>query len=159
MPIKNNKLINNRISRSVVQGFTLMEVLVAVIVLSIGLLGLASLQAVGLRNNQSALLRSQSTVLAYEAVDRMRANRSAALNGNYNTDFSTSALTCVSNPTLSGTIAQIDLIQWKNSLACSLPSGDGKIERGTGNLFTISVRWDDSRGQQSAQIFTVTTQL
>lgn len=156
MSIKNS-LIFSRVLHKAAQGFTLLEVLVAVIVLSIGLLGLASLQAVGLRNNQSASLRSQSTVLAYEIVDRMRANRGPALNDSYNTDLSMP--TCVANPALSGTIANQDLVQWKNSLACSLPSGDGKIERGNGNFFTISVQWDDSRGQKDPQVFTVTMQL
>ncbi|MFZ4792099.1 MAG: type IV pilus modification protein PilV [Candidatus Competibacteraceae bacterium] len=149
----------NKIPQRRVQGFTLLEVLVAIIVLSIGLLGLASLQAVGLRNNQSATLRSQSTVLAYEIVDRMRTSRNRALNDEYDTDFSTSTPACVPNPTLSGTIAEQDITQWKNSLACSLPSGDGRVVRGNGNFFTISVRWDDSRGQKDPQIFTVTAQL
>lgn len=143
--------------RKRIGGFTLLEVLVAVIVLSIGLLGLAGLQAVGLRSNHSATLRSQSTALAYDIVDRMRANRAAALKGDYNVDF-TSTPVCDTNPTLSGTVAENDLTQWKANLACSLPSGDGKIEL-SNSLFTISLKWDDSRGQGSLQTLKVETQL
>ena len=55
-------------------GFTLIEVLIAMLVLAVGLLGLAGLQATSLRNNQSAYNRSQATQLAYDLADRMRAN-------------------------------------------------------------------------------------
>lgn len=55
-------------------GFSLLEVLIAIVVTSIGLLGLAAMQATGLRNNHSAYHRSQATVLAYDIADRMRSN-------------------------------------------------------------------------------------
>ena len=55
-------------------GFTLIEVLIAMLVLAVGLLGLAGLQATSLKNNQSAYNRSQATQLAYDMADRMRAN-------------------------------------------------------------------------------------
>ena len=57
------------------QGFTLIEVLIAIIVLSIGLLGLAGLQLTSLRNSNSAYTRSQAVILSYDIVDRIRANR------------------------------------------------------------------------------------
>ena len=60
------------------RGFTLLEVLIAVMLLAVGLLGLAGLQAVSLRNNHSAYLRSQATMLTYDIIDSMRTNRSAA---------------------------------------------------------------------------------
>ena len=55
-------------------GFTLIEVLIAMLVLAVGLLGLAALQASSLRNAQSAYNRSLATELAYDLADRMRAN-------------------------------------------------------------------------------------
>ena len=58
-------------------GFSLIEVLVALLVLSIGLLGLAALQAQGLRFNHDAYVRTQATNLAYDIVDRMRVNNTA----------------------------------------------------------------------------------
>ena len=57
-------------------GFTLLEVLIALLVLSIGLLGLAALQTVGLRSNQMANLRTLATQRAYDISDQMRATRS-----------------------------------------------------------------------------------
>ena len=118
-------------------GFTLIEMLVTVVVLSIGLLGLAGLQASGLRNNHSAYLRTQATFLAMEIADRMRANRDAAVNGSY--DLLRSA-----DPASGTSIAANDLITWINDLENRLPSGDGAISR-NGDLFTITVFWNDTR--------------
>jgi len=56
------------------RGFTLLEVLIALLVLSIGLLGLAALQTTGLRSNEMASMRTTATQLAYDISDRMRAN-------------------------------------------------------------------------------------
>ncbi len=67
--------IVNRRSRQ--SGFSLLEVLIAIVITSIGLLGLAAMQATGLRNNHSAYHRSQATVLAYDIADRMRSNASS----------------------------------------------------------------------------------
>lgn len=118
-------------------GFSMIEVLITVLILAIGLLGLAGLQSTGIRSNHSAYLRSQATILAYDIADRMRANRSAALVGAYTTAGS------------SGIPAQ-DIIAWKNNLAAMLPEGDGIISRTAGNRFTITVQWDDRRGENQA---------
>ena len=59
-------------------GFALVEVLVAVIVLAIGLLGLAGLHATGFRDNHGAFVRTQATYAVNDLADRMRANRVAA---------------------------------------------------------------------------------
>ncbi len=56
-------------------GFTLVEVLVSMVILAIGLLGLASLQGISLKNNQDAYLFSQANALAYEMSDRIKANK------------------------------------------------------------------------------------
>ena len=64
-------------------GFTLIEILLAVVVLSGGLLGLAGLQLTGLKSNHSAYLRSQATILTLDIADRMRANRISAITGAY----------------------------------------------------------------------------
>jgi len=150
-------------------GFTLLEVLVAVLVLAIGLLGLAGLLASSIRNNQSAYQRTQATWLAYDIVDRMRVNRAAALasSNNYNTALGSPA-TCVANPTLSGAMAAQDLTGWKNQLACALPAGDGSVAVNSATrLVTVNVQWNDSRGigvgtgnaGDTAQKFRIDTQL
>ena len=136
-------------------GFTLIEVLIAMVVLAVGLLGLAGLQATSLRNNQSAYNRSQATQLAYDLADRMRANR--LFGANYLTTFmAPTAATCATSDTpctactsaaKSCTPPQLavkDLFEWNNALTSTLPSGTGTITI-TGAVYTISVNWDDNR--------------
>lgn len=141
-------------------GFTLLEVLVAILVLSIGLLGLAGLLASGMRNNLSALHRTQATWAAYDMIDRMRANRVAALAGNYNTAMAAAAA-CSAAVADAGTMVGNDIANWKNQLACSLPTGTGSIAVDAAQKSTIIVRWDDSRGTQgqALQTFRVESQL
>ena len=66
------------------QGVSLLEIMIAVLVLSIGILGMATLQLQALKSNQSALTRTEATQFGYMIADMMRANRSAALLGQYN---------------------------------------------------------------------------
>jgi len=66
-------------------GFTLLEVLIALLVLSIGLLGIGKLMMLSARANDSAYMRSQATALAYTMLDAMRANRQAAIVQGYDT--------------------------------------------------------------------------
>jgi len=65
------------------KGSSLLEVMIAVFVLAVGLLGIAGLQVTAVKNNHTASLRSQSTQLAYDLADRMRANMPATISGNY----------------------------------------------------------------------------
>jgi type IV pilus assembly protein PilV len=132
-------------------GFTLLEVLIAILVLAIGLLGLAGLQVTGLRADHSAFHRSQATMLAYDILDVLRANRQDARNGAYNLGLGDGA------PTGSSRSAQ-DLNRWLAELANRLPQGDGGVTVAN-NLVTVTVQWDDSRGTQAPQQFQVQSQL
>lgn len=78
-------------------GFTLVEILITVLVLSIGLLGLAALQTVGMRNTSHAFLRSQATVLGNSFIERMRANSTGVDNGDYRA-VNTAAIACNTPP-------------------------------------------------------------
>jgi len=139
------------------RGFTLIEIMVAVVVLAIGLLGLAGLQATSLRFNSSAYLRSQATSLAYDIADRMRVNAVAARGGAYDGVALQTPLACTA-AALAGDVANQDIQAWRNALTCTLPFGTGSIAR-NGTVFTITVQWDDSRGQQPAQQFTMMTSI
>ncbi len=137
------------------RGFTLIEIMVAVVVLAIGLLGLAGLQATSLRFNNSAYHRSQATNLAYDMADRMRVNRQAALNAAYDLcNANVNAAVCVG-------LAKQDVQEWRTALASTLPLGTGSIARTAGtNVFKITVQWDDSRGEAVApQQFAMDTEL
>jgi len=136
------------------RGFTLVEALVALVVVSIGLLGVAALQLSSLRSNHSSSLRSQATLLAYDIVDRMRANQSAATNGGYDIAIATTPS--------GGTVAGDDLVRWKQNLANTLPAGQGAVARsgvGAATKFTITVQWDDSRGAEAPVSFVMETQI
>ncbi|ABA58729.1 Type IV fimbrial biogenesis protein PilV [Nitrosococcus oceani ATCC 19707] len=133
------------------KGFSLLEVLVSVAVLSIGLLGLAGLQTTGIRHNHSAYLRSQATLLAYDITDRMRANRTAALNGGYTLDLGTPPVTPAKNCNAAtcepGELAAYDLYSWFQNVTAVLPSGDSKIELNSG-VVTVTLQWDEKWTQR-----------
>jgi type IV pilus assembly protein PilV len=133
------------------KGVTMIEVLVAVIVLSIGLLGLAGLQSAGLTHNQSASFRSTATMMTYSILDSMRANRMEAMNGSYNITLGASA-------TSGSSVAEQDLDDWLSELALRLPAGTGAIHVDN-NVVTVTIQWDDSRGALAAQQFVLTTRL
>jgi len=142
-------------------GFTLLEILVAMLVLAIGLLGLAGLMTSSMRNNLSASHRTQATWMAYDIVDRMRANRVNAVAGSYVTAMGTAATCAPAATSTTATPAQ-DIAAWKNQLACALPAGNGSIAIDPNTrVATIQVQWNDSRGNQGSanQIFKVETQL
>ena len=107
--------------RSGQRGYTLIEILVAAVLLTGGLIGLASMQASGTRLNNSAYLRTQASVLAYDIVDRMRANRAAVRAAAY--DLALGDAT----PAMPSSVANIDLIQWRGAADYYLPAGNGSI--------------------------------
>jgi type IV pilus assembly protein PilV len=138
-------------------GFTLLEVLVTVLVLSIGLLGLAGLQTAGLRSGQSAAQRSAATQLAVDIIDRVRANPLAKDQYAANAAGSDDCLGIACTPEQ---MAGYDLAQWTAALAAQLPSGEGTVCKdsspndGTpgspacddgGNTFAVKIWWDDQR--------------
>jgi type IV pilus assembly protein PilV len=161
----------NKISRA--KGFTLVEVLVSLVILAIGLLGIAKLMLLSSHSNDSAYLRSQATALAYEMLDNMRANRQEALppNSSYNTAaaapvvFPYAGVPCVGTACTTATqVALYDLFQWGMRLdansglvpAGALPNGQGSVAPVTdGNnqtTVTIVVSWNDSVAQSTLNV-------
>lgn len=134
------------------RGFTLIEVLVALLIAAVGLLGMAALHLSGLRAVETAYLRSQATLAANDLLERMRANADAARAGNYVAAYGavTSAGTdCEATSCTGAQMAAFDLARWKTTLA-GLPSGDGKVEQ-VGTRITVTVRWDNSRSGDATQ--------
>lgn len=123
-----------RVSRAPALGFTLVEVLIALIVLSIGLLGIAALYVETLRANRSALVRTQAIALAADLADRIRANRVPADAYVVRT---------------AGSRADLDLDQWEADIAERLPTGSSGILRfraGTATTpaqYMIIVSWPE----------------
>lgn len=123
------------------RGFTLLEVMVAVFVLSIGLLGLAHLQVVTLKATQSADFKTQATILAMDMFSRMRANQDAAYGNNYAIGLEDAVPGTTS-------LADRDITEWRNNISNQLPGGQGAIAcPGFVNLntfiCTVTIAWSD----------------
>lgn len=141
-------------SLAAARGVGLIEVLVAVLVLAIGLLGVAAMQATALRNSQSSLERSQGVMHVYTILDAMRANPDAARGGGYNM-----GMTCV--PPAAGSLISSDQRQWITVLQDNLGTTACGQVNCVATVCTITVRWDDSRGSGGnvAQTLSTTTRI
>lgn len=128
-------------------GMSMIEVLVAIVVVSLGLLGLAGLQATGLKNNFSAHSRAQAMQFAQDMLDRMRTNRNAALGGSYDLALAAAAPACASAITC-------DLADWMADVT-TLPAGDASISRPAAGIARIDVQWDDSRAGGANAVGTI----
>lgn len=123
-----------------VAGFTLVEVLIALVVLSIGLLGIAALYLETLRANRTALYRTQAVTLAADLADRIRANRDPA-----------GAYACASPCAPGGgtDIASQDLTQWVGLVQAQLPEGTAAVTYlndgvdNTPDVYTIDISWTE----------------
>ena len=131
------------------RGFTLLEVLIAVLVLAFGLLGMAGLQMSALRNNQSSLQSSVAVIESYTIVDAMRADRANAINGAFNIGLE--------DEPVGVTFAANELSKWRNRLIDALgEDARGSVACDT-TLCSITVQWDDTRataGEAAQQIVT-----
>ena len=139
------------------RGFSLVEILVALLVLSLGLLGTAALLSTSLRSSNSAYLRTQAALYAYDMLDRMRANREAARAGRYNLALEDAAPTC--NP-VAYNLVDCDRAEWRADVA-SLPAGTGAIGYDPNTqLATVVVQWNDERaGGSTTASVTIQSQL
>jgi type IV pilus assembly protein PilV len=125
------------------RGASLLEVLIAILILAIGMLGVAAMQAMSLRNSLSALERSQATVQTYAILDAMRANIVDARANQYN--LALAAAPCPV-PAAGATLPTRDLSNWIGSLQATLgPSACGGVACAA-NVCEITIRWNDERG-------------
>jgi len=128
------------------RGFTLVETMVALVVLSVGLLGVAKLVTGAVHANDSGYMRGQATQLAYEILDQMRANRPAATSYGGAGAFTD----CSTNPCTAAALAGLDMFNWNARVAATLPQGTGAVAAAAGlggTIATIVVSWDDSQAQ------------
>jgi len=141
------------------RGFTLIEVLVALAVLSFGLLGIAALQTKGQQFVQEAYFVTQATVLANQIMDRIRLNDNYARttfvggSGGYVASAvpTSSTTTCISTACSKEDACNYDLFIWYNALAANLPNGTGTITGETINSrvrYTITISWSPTESMR-----------
>ncbi len=149
-------------------GFSIVEALVALLVLSIGMLGIAALYVESLRAGRSAVYHTQAVNLAADMADRIRANRGAA--GAW-------ALSATATPTVQGCVdgglncnpgqlAQDDQARWRQAIASQLPGDGANTPNGTievnaalvPNQYIITVTWTEP-GEPQALTYVLTMQI
>jgi len=151
------------------QGFTLLEVLIAILIVAVGILGVAGLQVVSLQQNRNALLRDQALQAGNDILDRIRANPNTVYAPVDIDAVPTSTSNCVTNTCTTAQMAEFDIAQWKcriNPLdsdsavysvctgfgitQASLPGGKGSIASNAG-VTEVTVQWiDDRQGNTSS---------
>lgn len=133
------------------RGVGLIEVLITVLILSVGLLGLAGLQIVSLKNNQSAMERSLAVVQSYTMIEAIRADTESAKQGRFNIGLGDTAG--------SGTFPAGVHAIWREQLKQNLgDTATGSISCSNTEC-TITVQWDDSKGTEGAESQQIVTEV
>lgn len=133
---------------------TLIEVLVAVLILAIGLLGAAVIQLNALKYTDSSRMTSQASFIAYDMLDRIRANASA--------DYAWGRAERAPANTATASVRDLDLHDFEaNILGFAGASAKGSVSISAGEV-TVSISWDDSRGTHrpgARETFTLTSRV
>lgn len=147
------------------KGFTLIEVAVALLVLAVGLLGIAGMQSSGMQATMKSHQRAIAMTQAQDIADRIRANLSALRSTDYTSAIAISAPSpncqTASNICTTAELAATDLYNWQTENAALLPSGQGSITctdidnttsatLEAGSTCLITVMWDGQRNGASA---------
>lgn len=122
-------------------GFTLLEVLVSMLILAIGVLGIAALQLKGLKYSNDSALRSQVSILAYSISDRMRMNRTNVASYINDHTVTTTAPTGCTETTAAD--ATNDLACWHLQVFNAMPPTSTANITASGNFYTVALKWFD----------------
>lgn len=154
---KSCKTILNLHSARTESGFTLLEVLVALLVLSVGLLGLAALQTIGMKFNHQSYQRTQAVFQAYDIIDRIRANpRARDSYQNVPGGFTVTNTNCIAvgTPCTPTELANYDIAVWKRAVEQTLAEGQASVCLGTindslacsqtGSIHRVAVTWREN---------------
>ena len=129
-------------------GFSMVEVLVTLVVLSTGLLGVANLQVEALRSNQSAFLASVAAQQAQDMTERMQANPAGVMGGQYDhldASIPGEQVNCQTANCTPAQLAMYDHNRWNTANQTLLPSGSGQVSAIATRTFLIGVRWNDKQ--------------
>lgn len=143
------------------RGFTLIEILISLVILSFGLLGIAGMMGQSIKSNSSSYLKQRSIQSAYNIIDRMRANTQVAISGSYAANNlvmsgvptlpSTPAADCGNTTCTAAQLATYDTWYWLvNDVAARLPNGCASVTTSISGLntkVTVTVQWEDGPAQ------------
>lgn len=151
--IRNGKAPSRRVQR----GTSLLEVLIAVLILAIGMLGMAALQSITLKNSNSSSGRSQAVMQSYSLLDTLRLNRQLANAGAYNV----TSWSCATQAPATGDKTDYSVFNgWLAQVQASLgdPSACGRLQCAPDPadvavaLCTVGIKWDDSRASSGGVV-------
>ncbi len=146
------------------RGFSMIEVLVTLLVISLALLGTAGLQAYAMRLNQGGQFRTQAVFLAADLAERIEANTLGAMAGNYakvagnSATYTKVAATndlCLTATCAPADLATYDLAQWQSAVAATLPQSSWTVDQTVNgsaktdtqacvpSTYTITLQWVD----------------
>ncbi|RUR31995.1 type IV pilus modification protein PilV [Vreelandella andesensis] len=129
-------------------GISLLESLIALLVLSIGLLGVVGLQTQSLVHNRAAYFETQATNMAQDMLDRVRANPDQVAAYELN----------VGSTVLGSGLPANDQSEWVNDLASALPSGEGGIAINNRRV-NVTVRWADASAPEKVRQIQLVSEL
>ena len=166
-------------NRHMQSGYSLVEVLVAVVIISVGILGIAGLQVISIQQNRSALVRAEATKYASDILDRIRVNAGQAYAIDIATDPAASP-NCMANTCSVTQMRDFDLNHWKCSInhkaadgtvfaGCAglgfaaadnfIPGGQGGITKNVNDVYEVTVRWKEDDVVDSWTSVTLRTQV
>ena len=130
------------------RGSSLLEVLVTMVILSIGLLGYAGMQLSSMRSTEMGRMRSTVIALGGDIAERLQANRREALQGGYDGEIEAqTAADCSLDACSRQQLREHDLSAWRQQLR-SLPAGRGHIANSSSTM-TISLCWNEQRREDA----------
>jgi type IV pilus assembly protein PilV len=135
------------LARSRQGGFTMIEVLVTMLIISLALLGTSGMQAYSMRLNHGAQFRTQAVFLAADLAERMEANRATAVAGGYDIPAPSADTDCAAVYCTGDSLADSDLFKWRAAVAAALPQGQAappvRTVAGNPSTYTITISWVD----------------
>jgi type IV pilus assembly protein PilV len=141
------------VQKKAIGGFALLEVVIAMFVLAVGILGAGALQTASMQSTQGAYYRSQAMFLAGDVLNRMRANRTVASSYVGNTNGTAGSTTCLTNSAgcSPAALATADLGNWIATVKASdLPGAYGEITTAGTNTYVIKITWNENEWQASS---------
>ena len=157
----NHKYIYSASSLRLQRGMTLIEVLVSMLLLAIGMLGIAGLQAATNKYNINTTARSETAVLLSDFADRVRTNPDVAGNNfvtgtasaseyalakdwaTQKTDSLTITKNCLTSSCTATERATYDMLSWRTKVNTSLPQGASWVTGNRSNGFNVTLMWLD----------------